>query len=254
MRKQIATLTNPSYLTEMREQMAALVNGGRMQIELSAALGSYQELINGSALASFLVAPNDTGKLPTQVIEVKGFDNLEADGFTVLDADQMHNVDLEIVKALSEGEATALPAPAVQRLRAVYLQIVFIWDMLIRIFDTYAAIAVLVGLMSGTSEPADVPKQAALLPNYERQLLADYRIVNRNGARLRAGPSTSSQVLLSLQLGMPVEVQEKNEKGWFRVSLEYQGEWVEGWIYFTVTTPVPAPQRSNGLVVDAGTE
>ncbi len=265
MQEQVKAVTNPAYLAEMREQMAALTSrsylkqmagtasSGRMQAELSAVLGSYQELISGSALASFLVCPDATDNPPTQALEAESLDSLAVGDFADLDVGQVHIADLAIVNAISKGKVTALPPSAQQRIQSVYLLIVAIWDMLLRIFNTFVALGVLVALMSGASEPADVSKQAALLPNHERQLLADYRIVNRSGARLRAGPGTDFGVLVSLQLGMPVEVLEKSDKGWFFVAVEYQGEWIEGWIFLTVTTPIPPPQHPRGLLVDAGT-
>ncbi|MOA70199.1 hypothetical protein D3C78_1988940 [compost metagenome] len=47
-----------------------------MQAELSAALSSYRKLVNESALASYLVAANDAGESPGQVIEVAGWIHL----------------------------------------------------------------------------------------------------------------------------------------------------------------------------------
>ena len=244
MQEQLTALTNPSYLAQVRE--AASV---RMQAELSAALGSYQELIRESVLASYLVTPGDKGSLRFHLSEHEGFDSLEVGDFAALEIGPARSIDLEIVQALSKGQPETLSLPARWRLQAVYLQIVAIWDMLLRIFNTFVAVGVLTALMSGATKPADIPEKAALLPNYERQLLADsYRIVNRNGARLRAEPSKNAEVIVQLQLGLPVEVLESNGKGWFRVVAEYQGESVEGWIHLTVTTPVPPPKSQRGSV------
>jgi len=246
MQVQLAEVMRPSYLTELQGQVATMTNGARMQAELAAVVGSYQDLINGSALASYLVTPNDADEV--QVMRVEGFDSLEAGDFTVLEVDPVRSVDLEIVKAISEGEVAKLSPTAAQRLQSVYLQIVVYWDMLLRIFNTCMAVVYLTALMSNTTTPADIPKQAEQLSNYERQLLADYRIVNRNGARLRAEPSKTSEVIVTLKLGLPVEVLEKNGKGWFRVVAEYQDEWVEGWIHLTVTTSVPRPKQAHQMV------
>ncbi|WP_138486135.1 SH3 domain-containing protein [Stutzerimonas nosocomialis] len=262
---QMAQLTRPSYLAELREQMAgltqplrlaelqgpvaAMASRARMRAELAAAVGSYRELISGSELASYLVSPDDDEE--SQVMRVERFDSLEVGDFALLEVDPIRSVDLEIVKAISEGEVAKLSPTAMQRLHSVYLQIVVVWDMLLRIFNTFVALGVLTALMTGASAPADVPVRTALLTNEQRVLLADYRIVNRNGARLRAEPSKKAEIIVSLELGVPVEVLESNGKGWFRVIAEYQDESVEGWIHLTVTTPVPPPTRSKGLVAAA---
>ncbi|APU32192.1 SH3 domain-containing protein [Pseudomonas chengduensis] len=263
MQEQLKAIANPTYLAQMQEQLTALTNpsylaqvreaaSARMQADLSAALGSYQELVRESVLASYLVTPDDPSAVRFHLVDIEGFDSLEVGDFAELEIGPAKSVDLEIVKALADGHPETLSLPAKQRLQSVYLQIVAIWDMLLRIFNTFVAIGVLTALMSGATKPADVPKQAALLPNYERELLADsYRIVNRNGARLRAEPSKTAEVIVQLQLGLPVEVLENNGKGWFRVLAEYQGESVEGWIHLTVTTPVPLPKYPRGPVASA---
>ena len=235
LRAQMAAMTNPESLTNLRAQMAAMISSGGMQSDFSAAISSYHELISEWPLASFLVSPGDLSKASTQTIETEEL-NLVAP-----DLDNIHGVDLEIVKALSVGDAE-LSLPAIQRLQSIYLQIIVIWDILLRMFNTYIAIGILVALMSTVSKPVDISRQVSLLPDNERALLAGYRIVNRNGARLRVEPSKSSELIVSLPLGLLVEVLDKNDKGWFYVAVEYQGEWIEGWVYFSVTTPVPPPQ------------
>lgn len=177
-----------------------------MQSDYSAAISSYHELISESILASFLVSPKDSGQPSTQTIEPEGLD-LVAPGF-----DKMHGADLEIMKALSVGDAE-LSIQAIQRLQSIYLQIIVIWDILLRMFNTYIAIGILVALMTTVSKPVDVSKQVALIPNNERELLAGYRIVNRNGARLRADPSKSSELIVSLPLGVLVEILDKMIRG-----------------------------------------
>ncbi len=245
---QMAELTRPSYLQELQKQVATMAGGARMQAELAAIAGSYQDLINGSVLASYLVAPDDPNEPGTEVLRVQRFDSLDVGDFAMLEVDPVRSVDQEIVKAISAGEVAKLSPTATQRLHSIYLQVVVYWDMLLRIFNTCMAAVYLTALMSNATAPADIPKQAEQLSNYERQLLADYRIVNRNGARLRTGPSKNSEVIVSLKLGLPVEVLEANGKGWFRVVAEYQEEWIEGWIHLTVTTPVPRPKQPRRLV------
>ncbi|AVK05985.1 TPA: SH3 domain-containing protein [Pseudomonas aeruginosa] len=264
MREEIAALTNPSHLTQLRAAAATLAHPSylaqmrevaataRMQKELSAVLGSYQDLIRESALASYLVTSDDENAPSSQRVEAEGFDSLEVGDFAALESVPTYDVDLEIVQALSEGHPESLSLPATQRLQFVYLKIVAIWDMLLRIFNTCMALIYLTALMSNATVPADVPKQAAQLPNYERQLLADsYRIVNRNGARLRAEPSKKAEIILQLQLGAVVEVEENNGEGWLHVVAEYQDESVEGWIHLTLTSPVPPPKYHRGQIVDA---
>ena len=235
LRSQMAALTNPESMTNLRTQMAAIISSERMQSDFSAAISSYHKLISESTLASFLVSPKDLGKLSTQTIKAERLN------LVVPDIDKMHSIDLEIVKTLSAG-GTELSIPAIQRLQSIYLQIIVIWDVLLRMFSTYIAIGILLTLMSTASKPIDISKQVALLPDNERELLAGYRVVNRNGARLRVEPSKSSELIVSLPMGTPVEILDKNDKGWFYIAVEYQGDWIEGWIYFSVTTPVPPPR------------
>ncbi|WP_296231485.1 SH3 domain-containing protein [uncultured Pseudomonas sp.] len=258
-REQVAALTQQSYLSQMREQMAALTNptnlfqmreaavSVRIQEEFSAALASYRELVAGSALANFLVSADEDESPPPQRVEVEGFDSLEIGDFAELETGPLNDVDREIVKAISEGSVETLSPTAMQRLQSITLLIVAYWDMLLRIFNTCMAVVYLTALMSGSTVPADIPKQAEQLSNHERELLADYRIVNREGANLRAEPSKKAEVIVQLSLGLPVEVLENNGKGWFHVVADYKGESVEGWIHLTVTTPVPPPKKSLEL-------
>lgn len=248
LQNQMTELTRPSYLEELQDQLSRLTGGTWIQTELAVVAGSYQGLLRGSVLASYLASPDSFDESDAKAQRVARFDSLDVGDFADLEVDPIRSVDLQIVKAISEGEVAKLSPTATQRLHSVYIQIVVYWDMLLRIFNTCMAAVYLTALMSNTTTPADIPKQAEQLSTYERQLLADYRIVNRNGARLRAGPSKTSEVIVSLKMGLPVEVLEANGKGWFRVVAEYQEEWVEGWIHITVTTPVPRPKQPRSLI------
>ena len=224
--------------------LGKMLHGAGLQAELAAALVSYQDLLNSSALASFLVEPSDATP-PSKPVDIEGTATIQFAASGELRVVPADSVDLEIIQAIGEGSTASLPAPAAQRLLLVYRQIIAIWDMLLRIVNTYVAITVLSALMSSASVPADIPKKAEQLTNEQRELLADYRIVNRNNSRLRAEPSKEGEVIVKLGLGLPVEVLEYNGKGWYRVVAEYQDEWVEGWIHLTVTTKVPRPKRSR---------
>lgn len=262
MQEQAAAFTNPSYLTQVREAAAVLANPSylaqvreaastvRMQAELSAVLGSYQELIRESALANYLVTPDDAAAPRFHLLEPDDFDSLEVGDFAELEVGPDSSVDLEIVKAISEGRSDSLSLPAAQRLQFVYLQIVAIWDMFLRIVQTYMAYVFLTTLFAGSSVPADIPVQAALLSNEQRVLLADYRVVNREGARLRAEPTTESKIVASLSFAQPVEVVEYNDKGWYRVEAQTAEGNFEGWMYVSVTSPLPKPKYPRGQNVD----
>lgn len=257
----LQAVLDTSYLTNFREQVSAFnamtlpglvdslalgktLHGAGLQAELAAALVSYQDLLHNSALASFLVEPSDATP-PSKPVDIEGTATIQFAASGELRVVPADSVDLEIIQAIGEGSTASLPAPAAQRLLLVYRQIIAIWDMLLRIVNTYVAITVLSALMSSASVPADIPKKAEQLTNEQRELLADYRIVNRDKARLRAEPSKEGEVIVKLGLGLPVEVLEYNGKGWYRVVAEYQDEWVEGWIHLTVTTKVPRPKRSR---------
>lgn len=247
-----------SYLTKFHEQLGILsaialpeigsalgrgnMPGAGLQAELAATLSSYQELLDSSALASFLVAPSDTTSSSEQV-DIEGSATIQVAASGDLRVVPADSVDMAIIQAIEKGDAASLPDPESQRLQSVLRQIVVIWDMLLRLFNTAMALVYLTALMSSTSVPAEIPKQAEQLSNEQRVLLADYRMVNRNNARLRAEPSKAGEVIVKLGLGLPVEVLEYNGKGWYRVVAEYQDEWVEGWIHLTVTTKVPPPRR-----------
>lgn len=221
-----------------------------MGATLFATVSSYQELVVGSTLASFLVSPSPAGKPPARVVEVEGHDSAELGDFALLETEYSSVDDEVIVKAITEGKTAQLSPSALMRIRFVYLQLVAVWDMILRIVQTCMAYLFLSTLLSDVSAPADIKDHVAQLPSHERVLLVDYRIVNRDGARLRAEATTASEVLVTLKIGTPVEVLEKNDKGWFHVAVEHQDEWIEGWIHLTVTTPVSPSRQSRRLVAD----
>ena len=250
---QLDKLTRPSYLDELQNQFANITGFARAQTELAAVAGSYQGLLHGSVLASYLASPESFAGSDAKVKRVARFDSLDVGDFADLEVDPVRSVDLEIIKAIEEGEVAKLSPTATQRLHSIYLQILVVWDMLLRIFNTFVALGVLTALMTGASAPADVPERAALLTNEQRVLLADFRMVNREGAKLRAEPTTQSKAVASLPFAHPVEVIEYNDKGWYRVETETPDGYLEGWMYVSVTTPVPKPKYLRGQKVDAET-
>ena len=249
----MAELTQPSYLEEFHSQLSSLSGGTRIQAELAVVAGSYQGLLSESVLASYLASATYTQESDTKAQRVARFDSLDVGDFAELEVDTIRSVDLQIVQAISEGKVAKLPPTAMQRLHSVYVQVLVYWDMLLRIFNTYMAYAFLTTLMSGASAPADVHERAAQLNNEQRVLLADVRMVNREGANLRAEPTTQSKSIASLPFAHPVEVLEYNDKGWYRVEAETPDGYLEGWMYVSVTTPVPKPKRLRGQKVDAET-
>ena len=249
MQAAIDALTNPPHLA----QLASVLSVSGMGATLFAAVSSYQELVAGSTLASFLVSPNAAGKPPARVVEVEGHDSAELGDFALLETEYSSVDDEVIVKAITEGKTAQLSSPALMRIRFVYLQLVAVWDMILRIVQTYMAYLFLSTLLNDVSAPADIKHHVAQLPSHERVLLVDYRIVNRDGARLRAEATTASEVLVTLKIGTLVEVLEKSDKGWFHVAVEHQEEWIEGWVHLTVTTPVSPSRQSRKLVADVET-
>gem|GEM_PF-1663042 len=249
----MAELTQPSYLEEFHSQLSSLSGGTRIQAELAVVAGSYQGLLSESVLASYLASATYTQESDTKAQRVARFDSLDVGDFAELEVDTIRSVDLQIVQAISEGKVAKLPPTAMQRLHSVYVQVLVYWDMLLRIFNTYMAYAFLTTLMSGASAPADVHERAAQLNNEQRVLLADVRMVNREGANLRAEPTTQSKSIASLPFAHPVEVLGYNDKGWYRVEAETPDGYLEGWMYVSVTTPVPKPKRLRGQKVDAET-
>ena len=249
----MAELTRPSSLEELQNRLSSLTGGTWIQTELAEVAGSYQGLLRGSVLASFLARPESFGESDANVQRVARYDSLDVSDFADLEIDTVRSVDLQIVQAISQGDVAKLPPTAMQRLHSVYVQVLVYWDMLLRIFNTYMAYAFLTALMSGASAPAEVHERAALLSNEQRVLLADVRMVNREGANLRAEPTTQSKSIASLPFAHPVEVLEYNDKGWYRVEAETPDGYLEGWMYVSVTTPVPKPKRLRGQKVDAET-
>ncbi|TBU81019.1 hypothetical protein DNK06_07810 [Pseudomonas daroniae] len=239
---------------EQIERMVAAANDSRMTNLLAQTVASYQGLTADSVLASYLVSESDSAEPTTQTVEVEGFDSLEVGDWAELEVTGYSDIDHQIVEAIQNGKVEQLPEPATQRLQLVIARIVVAWDMLLRIFNTCMAVVYLSALMSSTTAPLDIPKQAEQLSNEQRELLADYRVVNREGARLRAEATTNSQVISSLKLGTLVEVIEYNDKGWYRVATEIDGQSVQGWMYVTITTPVPKPKYPRGHFVVAEIE
>ncbi|WP_282349034.1 SH3 domain-containing protein [Pseudomonas sp. PS01301] len=248
MREQMALMAKPSYFTAVQEQFSTFGDNARLQENLSAVAASYSELISSSSLARYF-ASESAASAPADNVIVADI----SEGLEIRDVAMATDVlDREIVGALETNNIANLSISALQRLQSFYLAFVVVWETLLRIVETYSAYLILTALLSGASTPADVHSQVQQLPNHERDLLADYRVVNREGARLRANPATSAEALLSLPLGTPVEVMEQNNKGWFYVSVDYRGAEIEGWIYVSVTTPVPPPKSSRALAKEPG--
>ncbi|WP_312225809.1 hypothetical protein, partial [Stutzerimonas nitrititolerans] len=195
---QLDKMTRPSYLVELQNQFANIAGAARVQTELAAVAGSYQGLLHGSVLASYLASPEGFGKTNVKAQQVGLFDILDVRDFAVLEADPVRSIDLEIVKAIEEDRVSELSPVQIKRLILTYAILIGIWDMFLRIASTPAAIGAITILLNGAEVPADIPQQTAPLSNYERMLLSDYRIVNRDGARLRATPSTKGDVITSL--------------------------------------------------------
>jgi len=248
MREQMAVMAKPSYFTAIQEQFSTYGNNARFLENLSAVSTSYSELISSSSLAKYFASVGAAGTRPESIIVADISERLEIREVAMA----TDILDREIVGALETNNIDNLSTSALQRLQSFYLTFVVFWDTLLRVVETYSAYLILTSLLSGASIPADVKNQVQQLPNHERDLLADYRVVNREGAKLRANPSTSAEVLLSLPLGTPVGVMEQNNKGWFHVSVDYQGAEIEGWIYVSVTTPVPPPKSSRALAMEPG--
>jgi len=248
MREQMAVMAKPSYFTAIQEQFSTYGNNARFLENLSAVSASYSELISSSSLAKYFASVGAAGAPPESIIVADVSERLEIREVAMA-TDVM---DREIVSALETNNIDNLSISALQRLQSLYLTFVVFWDTLLRLVDTYSAYLLLAALLSGASTPADVQNQVQQLTNHERDLLADYRVVNREGARLRANPGISAEALVSLPLGTPVEVMEQNNKGWFHVSVDYQGAEIEGWIYVSVTTPVPPPKSSRALAKEPG--
>lgn len=254
LRASVKAFTSSSYVTSLRERLKAISSSNtlahtsgelRNQYEL-AALKSFDKLLDTSPLADFLV-DIDEALLPSSKSPDDYLDGtLEPNSSSPLYDPTNQALDIDIVNAIKAGETAELPPHAVHRFHAIYAQIICIWDMFIRIFDTYMAVAFLTALTTGVTAPTEIPKQIEKLPSYERQLLADYRIVNKIGSRLRAEPNKSSEILLLLELGTPVEVLDRTSSGWLRVSVDINGEYVEGWIYVTLTMPIKAREISKG--------
>lgn len=252
MREQMTALAEPSYFIKLQAQLSAAGSTTRMQAQLSAVVSSYNELIESSALAKYFAATVAEGASAGSVIDAEIVESIELQDFVVLDIVPTDPTDDEIVKALETGDVPNLSESALLRLKTFYFRFVFVWETLLRVVETYTAYLVLAALMSGVTVPADVSSQAQLLGDHERLMLADYRMVNRNGARLRAAPATSSEALLTLPLGTPMEVIEKGHNGWFHVLVDFQDTEVEGWIYVSVTTAVPAPRSIRQLAKEPG--
>ncbi|HGM8255788.1 SH3 domain-containing protein [Pseudomonas aeruginosa] len=256
MERMISIINPPSFhaYEKQMEQIVAAAGSSTMTQMLIQSVSSYQELIAGSPLASYLVSTDEPGKPATQLVEVEGFDSLQVGDWAELEVAELSKIDQQIVEAIQSGHVEQLPEPAAQRLQFVFARIVVVWDMLMRIFNTCMAVVYLSALMSSTTVPSDIPKQAEQLSNEQRELLINYRVVNREGARLRAEATTDSQILHSLALGTLVEVIEYNEQGWYRVAVEVDGRSVQGWMYVTITTPIPKPKYPRGHFVVADVE
>ncbi len=215
-----ATANSPGMraFQEQVERMAAAANDSRVSDLLARTVVSLQELTTSSVLANYLLPAQEPDQPDKQSVDVENFENLEIGDWAELEIIDHDDIDHQIVQAIKSGQVEQLPEPAAQRLQFVLARIVVVWDMLMRIFNTCMAVIYLSALMSTTTAPSDIHKLAEQLPNEQKELLSDYRIVNREGARLRAEATTNSQILRSLKLGTLVEVIEYNDEGWYRVA------------------------------------
>ncbi|GEM_PF-3995429 len=153
------------------------------------------------------------------------------------------DLDAEIAQQLKRGAAPeTLSLGARRRALDVVIVLYIFWEVLLRIAATEQVYQQFTSRLEAASAPVEVREVIQATPEEERLLLAHLRVVNRNGTTLRAEPTTKSDSLASLPLGTPVEVLEGGTKAWVHVLVDHFGEEKKGWIYRSLTTPIPKPR------------
>ncbi|WAE53270.1 SH3 domain-containing protein [Stutzerimonas frequens] len=153
------------------------------------------------------------------------------------------NLDAEIAQQLKRGAPPeTLSLDARRRALDVVIVLYIFWEVLLRIAATEQVYQQFTSRLEAAGAPIEVREVIQATPEEERLLLAHLRVVNRNGTTLRAEPTTQSDSLASLPLGTPVEVLEGGTKAWVHVLVDHFGEEKKGWIYRSLTTPIPKPR------------
>ena len=250
-RKAIETLAAPSNHERIRQILEAVTPSYSDQIQHPAAItrsekflaeiASNLSLLNKPTLKRLLMATESGPNFTPQMIGAAGFDSLSIGD--VWNVEILENVDQEIANAISEGSIDALPSAAKQKLMTALFIIYFLLEAFIVVPDTITAYTFYTELLQNASVPSDITTSANLLSAEQRELLSDYRVVNRQGARLRPQPTTESKPITTLNFADVVEVLEYNDKGWYRVLTETSDGLIEGWVYVTVTTPISKPRK-----------
>ena len=72
-------------------------------------------------------------------------------------------------------------------------------------------------------------------------MLTTYRLVTRQGVRIRQSQTVNSAIVGHLAIGQLIEVLDEQD-GWLQIEADVSGEGVVGWIYKGYTAPFPPPE------------
>jgi hypothetical protein len=231
-------------LEGLRTQMAAVqIKENWFAGTFASALTSYQELVNSSALARFIISESGSRALQS-LRDIDPFDGSEF--AEAVDVQTPALSEEEIVGFLSDGgEPSSLPNQAYSYLRVCLTYLHRMAKVILTVVAIWQAYDFLEEKLQGASSATEVREVIRELPSEQRNLLYSYRVVIRDRVILRDGPGTHYADVGRLQLGTPLEVLEVQER-WVKVSVDLFGEDTEGWVYRSLTAPIAHKKSRSG--------
>jgi hypothetical protein len=196
-----------------------------------------------SAVSSRLVAwlTDDPERLDqaVQLVDVEGIDSLE---FATAEVDHVIPDQIQeqaIIDALEQEKPIGLWSDSA---RAALTKTVSLILFLIRCFVAVVALGQAIEWLAGkvetVSTAAEVRRIAAALPEPFRWMLTTYRLVTRQGVRVRQSHTVHSVIVGHLAIGQLIEVLDEQD-GWLQIQADVSGESIVGWIYKGYTVPFP---------------
>lgn len=223
-------------------QALGLSIASRIEDSLASAYNSYHDILERSELASFLVKP----KTAEEIIRDLGIINEGIEAYNSdenEDPEQGEIPDQKVVEALERGNAAQLSLSAINRIVELYLIIGFILDEIKKLQDRLDTLKQIAIFLLAVSNPSEINYTLNKIPNDQRELVQEYRIVNRPNVNLRTAPGTSSEIIATLRLTTMLEEIEDNYKGWIKVRTDYEGRVLEGWIRLDMTASLAPPKK-----------
>ena len=209
------------------------------------AVSTYQEVLNSSVLAKFIVSESGNRKLQSLI----GIIQPHSSDFAEVEDRKDSNLSEKYIIGFlnNDDEPSRLPRLAYDYIRVYLNHIIRIAEIILMVVTLWQAYEFLEGKLRNTSTATEIRQVIQELPADQKMMLSSYRIIIRDRVILRAGPSREYAALVHLQLGAKAEVLDERGR-WIKVSVELFGEDIEGWVYRSLTAPI---SKKKGIKDDA---